>query len=1175
MGSALIISRVFSYDTNIAHPYLTESIANLYNKNSDRKLSDEEVGWLRQGTVDEDIPIRWMNHFYDPQTGSGLWGFPSLKDWAQSPQIQATYVLAAGNQTWQKAIDSYAKGDERPAFIALGHILHLVEDATVPAHARLDAHPEGDPYEGWVKDNAAVEDASEISIVSFSHLSEAFDSIADYSNRYFFSVDTIDKNFIKNLKMKIISLDGKTVDCFLSQDKDGKEFCLVSGDRNFLNPKERVYYLTNINHSDYFSLLAPKAISYGAGVVKLFFEEGEKQRQIEQQKSWWEKFKDTINSFSFFSDILGPFEPSGQLASIMQNQSPQPSAEPSNASQPTPSPAPRQTPKSAPLPPGTVATQEKPAVSEDNAGAINEQTSPSDTEIPPPIIEEILPHQAILPSPNPSASPTPTPVSTTTPLGIGGDDSGSDEDEDSSAQSSATSTPVIPNVSIFLSGYNLTARQFSVNWQSSSTDISDYHIQTKQNSGDWQDWENATTSAGKIFVVPQDFTTYYFRAQTTNNVGTSSDWQEVAAEINFHPVAINEVAWAGTGASTTADEWLELYNKTDKKIILDGWSIAEGDIASSTNIVALKGQIAPGSYYLIERSDDGTVKDVEADLAKAWGGYGLANTGETLILKDSSGQEVDLINCSNGWLAGTSAPEYRTMEKVNPYLAADIPGNWQSNSTSTRNGLNAKGQPINGTPKAQNSIFNQSFFYLFEAQNTTATSTYLSWTPSFLPNLQEYKVIRSFGSSTSTEKVIASTNEISFFDGTLESETIYYYKIAACDDSGNCVESNKISTATREYEFSWAAPQIISGYSTTTPNDVIPNIVLGNDEQPAAIWCDYYYQRGELIRWIKFSKRNENGDWSEGQNISGDFVPSCSTLQIFKNGGDFEALYGGEMPREGELPGYEIFYVISDSDNWREPEMVSGGDGHNGAPAGTIDDLGARHIVWQGRNASTSVNAVFYRNLNQRGLPAKEIEKISGSGQGSFPNIIHDRQNKLHAFWYYCVVTDRTRCTKLLYSVDNQDGNGWSEPEIIYEIGLPGAYSVKPEVIADEDDNFWIAWGGDYYDINLIKFDGESVVQDYKFSHGSKYLNSPALIFNGRGQLYIFFSGREISNLIQGIYFTSLRENGQWLPTKTVWEGDRPARCARGVVDSQNNLHLVWQVGMWDYKIYYSWAKIE
>ncbi len=165
-------------------------------------------------------------------------------------------------------------------------------------------------------------------------------------------------------------------------------------------------------------------------------------------------------------------------------------------------------------------------------------------------------------------------------------------------------------------------------------------------------------------------------------------------------VVINEIAWMGTDASST-DEWIELYNNTDSTINLSGWKLYEkgGDI----EICTLVSSISAGGYYLIERTDDNTVSDIPGDYVVSFGGSGLANDGEHLVLKDDSGITIDEIDCSGGWFAGDN--DYKiTMEKIYPDADGNSDINWADNDRNRINGKDADGNPIYGTPRQKNSV---------------------------------------------------------------------------------------------------------------------------------------------------------------------------------------------------------------------------------------------------------------------------------------------------------------------------------------------------------------------------------------------------------------------------------------------------------------------------------------
>lgn len=176
-------------------------------------------------------------------------------------------------------------------------------------------------------------------------------------------------------------------------------------------------------------------------------------------------------------------------------------------------------------------------------------------------------------------------------------------------------------------------------------------------------------------------------------------------------VLINEISWMGTDASAS-DEWIELYNSSSSEIDLTGWNLYEA--GGETLIVALSGKISAGGYYLIERTNDDTIKDILADLSHSFGGSGLNNSGENLVLKNSIGEIIDSVDASSGWQAGDSSSK-STMERKQD-------GTWQTNDGVTKNGVDASGNPIKGTPKSSNS---QGVIPLVEntGQNSTQQGT--------------------------------------------------------------------------------------------------------------------------------------------------------------------------------------------------------------------------------------------------------------------------------------------------------------------------------------------------------------------------------------------------------------------------------------------------------------------
>lgn len=160
-------------------------------------------------------------------------------------------------------------------------------------------------------------------------------------------------------------------------------------------------------------------------------------------------------------------------------------------------------------------------------------------------------------------------------------------------------------------------------------------------------------------------------------------------------VVINEVAWAGSSDSAN-DEWIELYNRSNQTVDLAGWVIEDDGVPN----YELTGNIAAHGYFLIEKNDN-AVSTVNADKLV---GISLANSGDSLVLKDPSGVVIDSLNGSGGaWYAGNSTTK-ATMERVNPDVKDDVASNWATAKVGN-GGKSSLGSAIIGTPRAANSNY--------------------------------------------------------------------------------------------------------------------------------------------------------------------------------------------------------------------------------------------------------------------------------------------------------------------------------------------------------------------------------------------------------------------------------------------------------------------------------------
>ncbi|MBU0668244.1 lamin tail domain-containing protein [Patescibacteria group bacterium] len=160
-------------------------------------------------------------------------------------------------------------------------------------------------------------------------------------------------------------------------------------------------------------------------------------------------------------------------------------------------------------------------------------------------------------------------------------------------------------------------------------------------------------------------------------------------------VVISEVAWAGS-ADSANDEWIELYNTTAAQVDLSGWTIVDDGVP----MAALSGVIAAHGYFLIEKSE-GTVNP---NVANEILNLSLANSGDSLVLKDGDGAVIDTVNSSGGaWFAGDSVSK-ASMERIDALVSGDSAGNWAASSGAGSTATASLGSLIVGTPGLINSV---------------------------------------------------------------------------------------------------------------------------------------------------------------------------------------------------------------------------------------------------------------------------------------------------------------------------------------------------------------------------------------------------------------------------------------------------------------------------------------
>ncbi|UII22425.1 lamin tail domain-containing protein [Fulvivirga ligni] len=163
----------------------------------------------------------------------------------------------------------------------------------------------------------------------------------------------------------------------------------------------------------------------------------------------------------------------------------------------------------------------------------------------------------------------------------------------------------------------------------------------------------------------------------------------LAQEADFKDLIINEImADYEPSVGLPTSEFVELYNRSEKTIHLDNWSLSD---ASSSGVIS-ESYLLAGEYVILcpegfelEYSDYGQVATVDP-----W--PSLNNGGDQLVIKSSIA--IDSVEYDDGWHSSSSNRDGGwSLELIDPNNLCGGAANWSSST-------DIKG----GTPGAQNSI---------------------------------------------------------------------------------------------------------------------------------------------------------------------------------------------------------------------------------------------------------------------------------------------------------------------------------------------------------------------------------------------------------------------------------------------------------------------------------------
>jgi PKD repeat protein len=148
-------------------------------------------------------------------------------------------------------------------------------------------------------------------------------------------------------------------------------------------------------------------------------------------------------------------------------------------------------------------------------------------------------------------------------------------------------------------------------------------------------------------------------------------------------IRINEVAWMGT-AESYADEWIELKNASGENIDVTGWKLVDKPDSLEEDRLQINlatTTIEKGGIFLLERTDQDTLPDIDGDQIYTGGLNNNGNDGKGLFLIDNEKNIVDKIEAKYDenkekykWPAGDNETKQTMIYCGGEWLSSPGPG---------------------------------------------------------------------------------------------------------------------------------------------------------------------------------------------------------------------------------------------------------------------------------------------------------------------------------------------------------------------------------------------------------------------------------------------------------------------------------------------------------------------
>ncbi|RMG37298.1 MAG: hypothetical protein D6732_06945, partial [Methanobacteriota archaeon] len=232
-------------------------------------------------------------------------------------------------------------------------------------------------------------------------------------------------------------------------------------------------------------------------------------------------------------------------------------------------------------------------------------------------------------------------------------------------------------------------------------------------------------------------------------------------------IIITEVLYDAPNSDAT-EEWVELFNPTGSSISLSGWTLSD-----NVGTFSLSGSIAAGGFVVIARDAAAfqALYGFSPDISGS--NLALSNSGDQLVLKDGSGNQVDFVAWEN-YVAGWSVSAKDTTIRRISSTDTDSVSDWENSGTLGDPGAGNYGGSGGDVTPPSVSITSPS------AGSTVSGVVTISFTATDANGISSYSLLID-----GTQ--VATSNSYSW-DTSLEVDGSHQITARATDPSGNVGE---------------------------------------------------------------------------------------------------------------------------------------------------------------------------------------------------------------------------------------------------------------------------------------------------------------------------------------------------------------------------------------------------